>query len=555
VRSSFYKKRISMSTNQPLTCGEALFQLLSQYQVDTIFGIPGTHTLELYRGIARSNLRHIQPRHEQGAGFMADGYARVTGKPGVYAVISGPGVTNAATPLGQAYADSIPLLLISSDAPAASLGKGWGCLHEITSQQAVTTPLTALSATVRDPDELPELIGQAFSIFAAARPRPVHLSIPTDLLGQPVRKAWTRRQAPARPMPDPAALQAAALLLASATRPLLIIGGGLVSGQASDLQAARAVQELAEWLGAAVIATNAGKGLLADTHPLNLGASLSRATTRHYLAQADVVLVLGSELAETDSFVERLPINGQLIRVDLERNKLSDLYQAEIGIIGDASASAAQLLALLKIDGHRASAVDQQGEIATVCAQLRAELSPLEQQHERVCGALRAALPPESVVMTDMTQITYTGSFTFPTAQARRWIYAGGYCTLGCALPMAIGAKLAQPKQPVAALVGDGGLLFTVQELATAAELGLALPVIVWNNEGYGEIRDGMVARGIPPTGVSGRNPDFVALAYAFGGQGLRPNSLAALTDAVTQALQTPGPTLIEVHQDAPWLI
>jgi thiamine pyrophosphate-dependent acetolactate synthase large subunit-like protein len=212
------------------------------------------------------------------------------------------------------------------------------------------------------------------------------------------------------------------------------------------------------------------------------------------------------------------------------------------------------LLTLLKTAGSHRKAVDQQAEIALICARLRAELSPLEQQHERVCRALRAALPPESVVMTDMTQITYTGSVTFPTQQARRWIYAGGYCTLGCALPMAIGAKVAQPELPVAALVGDGGLLFTVQELATAVELGLALPVIVWNNEGYGEIRDGMIARGIPPIGVSGRNPDFVALARAFGGHGLRPTSLDALTEAVADALQTPGPTLIEVRQDAPWL-
>ncbi len=543
-----------MSTSRSLTCGEALFQLLTQYQVDTIFGIPGTHTLELYRGIARSNLRHIQPRHEQGAGFMADGYARVTGKPGVCVVITGGGVTNAATPLGQAYADSIPLLLISSDTPSYSLGKGWGCLHEISNQAAVTAPLTAFSATVYDPEELPELIGQAFSIFATARPRPVHLSIPIDLLGQPVRSEWRVRQAPSRPVADPVALQAASDLLANAQRPLLILGGGLVSGQAVDQQTAAWVRALAEWLGAAVIVTNAGKGLLPDTHPLNLGASLSRGTTRHYLAQADVVLVLGSELAETDSFVDRLPIHGQLIRVDLDRSKLSDLYAAEIGIIGDASASVAHLLALLKSRGTRGKALDQQAEIASVCAQLRAELSPLEQQHERVCRALRAALPPAGVVMTDMTQITYTGSFTFPTEQARRWIYAGGYCTLGCALPMAIGAKLAQPELPVAALVGDGGVLFTVQELATAAELGLALPIIVWNNDGYGEIRDGMIARNIPPIGVSGRNPDFVALAQAFGGHGLRPTSPDALTDAVAHALQRPGPTLIEVRQDAPWL-
>ena len=178
------------------TCGEALIRLLAAYGVDTVFGIPGVHTLDVYRGIANSGIRHVQAKNEQGAGFMADGYARASGKPGVCTLITGPGVTNAATPMGQAFADSIAMLVISSENATDTLGKGWGCLHEITNQQAVTEPLTALSATALSPDDVPELIGQAFSLFSTGRRRPVHLSIPVDVLAMPVTADWGKRRMP-----------------------------------------------------------------------------------------------------------------------------------------------------------------------------------------------------------------------------------------------------------------------------------------------------------------------------------------------------------------------
>ena len=206
---------------QSVSCGEALISLLESYDVDTVFGIPGVHTLDLYRGLAHSNIRHVQARNEQGAGFMADGYARLGGKPGVCVLISGPGVTNACTPMGQSFADSIPVLVISSTTASYSLGKGWGCLHEVTDLEAVTRPLTALSATAGSPDDLEELIGQAFSIFASERPRPVHIAIPIDVLAQPVSTTWQRRVVPAPPAPAGSAIREAAALLHQAERPLI----------------------------------------------------------------------------------------------------------------------------------------------------------------------------------------------------------------------------------------------------------------------------------------------------------------------------------------------
>ena len=180
-----------MQAEQKLTGGEALVRLLANYGVDTVFGIPGVHTLELYRGLPGSNIRHVLTRHEQGAGFMADGYARVTGKPGVCFVISGPGVTNIATPIGQAYADSIPMLVISSVNERKSLGKGWGSLHETQDQRAITAPITAFSALALHTDDLPELIARAFAVFNSERPRPVHISIPLDVMSDVITRDWS----------------------------------------------------------------------------------------------------------------------------------------------------------------------------------------------------------------------------------------------------------------------------------------------------------------------------------------------------------------------------
>ena len=235
-----------------ISTGEATIRLLSRYGVDTVFGIPGVHTLEFCRGLAEgSAVRHIQARNEMGAGFMADGYARSTGKPGVALTISGPGVTNAATALGQAYADSIPMLLISAEASSASLGKGWGVLHEVTDLNAVTQPLTALSACAHKPSDIPDLLAQAFTIFSSQRPRPVHISIPVDVLAMMVEDNWKPVSSPSKPQPDSGTIAAAADLLRDAKHPVILTGGGAAGSN---------VTTLAERLGAVVMYWSLTKG-------------------------------------------------------------------------------------------------------------------------------------------------------------------------------------------------------------------------------------------------------------------------------------------------------
>ena len=533
-----------MNNSSELNVGEATIKLLEAYGVDTLFGIPGVHTLEFCRGLNRSKIRHVQARNEQGAGFMADGYARASGRPGVALVISGPGVTNALTAIGQAYADSIPVLMLSSDCASHTLGKGWGCLHEVPGLTDATAPLTAFSATAMTPAEVPGLIAKAFSVFSSERPRPVHIAIPIDVLAMPAGDDWQAIELPERPAPTTKKIQRACELLRAARQPMICVGGG--AWLAGD-----AITEIAEKLGAAVIGSNAGKGIIDDSHPLSLSAGTVRGEVQKYLKNADVVLAVGTELSEVDSFVETLEINGKIIRIDIDPRKMNDLYPSEVAIIGGAKASTEAIARQLGDVDSRTETAD---EVAALRREIHGNLTASEVRHCKTLDVLRAALPADTVVMGDICQLVYTGSFAFNVSRPRLWHYPAGYCTLGCGLPDAIGAKLALPGVPVVTFAGDGGFMFTVQELVTAAELELALPIILWNNDGLKQIQDDMKLREIELVGVTGINPDFIALALSCGCHALRVDSAQSLTDAVKAAFAADRPTLIEVKEFDPWL-
>jgi 5-guanidino-2-oxopentanoate decarboxylase len=529
------------------TCGEALLHLLRDYGVSTVFGIPGEHSLELYRGIASSGMRAVTPRNEQGASLMADGYARASGKPGVCILISGPGVTNAATGIGQAYADSIPMLVISSANDSPSLGQGWGRLHETRDLCAITRPITALSEMVLDPDELPELIAEAFGIFASQRPRPVHIAIPLDVLEERVTEAWSARPGGCLPAPAPFEISAAADLLAASESTVIVAGGGAQGASAE-------VTALAERLNVGVIMSNAGKGVVSDRSPLSLGGGIISPAVQQYLGSAGVVLAIGTELAEADSFTYDLRIDGQIIRVDIDPARFGDAFPATIEVLGDAADACRQLLEAL--DGRAIRTVQQdvsKSLIAVRSAQALA-YSEIESQHITLLNALRNLLPDDAIVFGDITQPVYTGTAAMQTYLPRTWFYPAGFGTLGCALPGAIGSKLAFPDRETVALVGDGGLMFTVNELATAIEEKLGIPVIVWHNDSYAMIRDGMRKRNIAEIGVHPRAPDFVALARAFGCPGSEVRSLAEFQQAIRDARAHAGPSLIVVRENDTWL-
>lgn len=529
------------------TCGEFLVKQLEAWGVDTVFGIPGVHTVELYRGLPHSGIRHITPRHEQGAGFMADGYARVSGKPGVCFIITGPGMTNILTAMAQAYADSIPMLVISSVNERNRLGLGKGYLHELPNQRAMTAGVTAFSHTLMSVEELPGVLARAFSVFEGERPRPVHIELPLDIITAPA--AHMRVQAKprvSRPAPAVAQLRQAAAKLRAAKRPLLLLGGGCVEAQ----NEARA---LAVALDAPTALTINAKGLLPPAHPLLLGSNQSLVPVRQLALEADVVLAIGTELGETDYdvvFDGNFKLGGELIRIDIDAQQLLRNFTPSLAIQSDARLAMRQLLADLPVGELRDNSPGAQ-RTAAVQAQLAEEFTGWAHYRQLFDSVLNSL--PEARFVGDSTQTVYSGNHLVELDGARRWFNSStGYGTLGYGLPAAIGAKLAEPGRPVICLMGDGGLQFSLPELASAVEAQVAVIVLLWNNSGYGEIKRYMQRRDITPLGVDIYTPDFIAIARGFGCAAELARDHAHLAELLRSA-PTDCPLLIEVREAAPF--
>jgi 5-guanidino-2-oxopentanoate decarboxylase len=300
-----------------------------------------------------------------------------------------------------------------------------------------------------------------------------------------------------------------------------------------------------------VVSTVAGKGVLPAGHPLAAGAVLSRTQAQAWLRERDLILAIGTELSETDTDVEHVALGGHLLRVDVDPTRAQDRYRADVFVAADAGVFAAALVDALDATGvpaplHPGGAAT----MAELTRRVRAGIAPSERPLLDAVDALRAGLPPEARTFTDMTQIAYAGNWSFPVPAARRWLHPSGYGTLGYAVPAAIGGAIADPRAPTVALVGDGGFLYTAQELVTATELDLPLTVVLWDNDALGQIRDDMVARDIPPTSVLPRNPDFAGLARACGFDVVRPASLAELTAAVQRSVGA-GRTIVHIRAEA----
>ena len=534
-----------------LTCGELLVGLLEDLGVDTVFGIPGVHTVELYRGLPATRIRHVTPRHEQGAGFMADGYARVSGKPGVCFIITGPGMTNILTAMGQAYGDSIPMLVVSSVNNTEQLGMGAGRLHELPSQRSLTSNVTAFSHTLMRPDELPAVLTRAFAVFGSARPRPVHIEIPINVITAPADHVARKLGAiPSLPAPCPAALSRAVEILEKARRPVVFLGGGAS-------RAAPEARRLIEALDAPTACTINAKGILPKGHPLSLGSNTSLGPVRELVLAADAVLAVGTEMGETDYdlvFDGNLRIACPLIRIDIDPEQINRSFAADVGIVSDSKLAIAALLERIQRRPVGPGASPGAKLTAEVRARLDAAWPAAWKGQQRTLEALQEALP-DAIVVGDSTQPVYSGNHLFEPNAPRSWFNsATGYGTLGYGLPAAVGAKLAAPGRPVVALIGDGGLQFTLPELASAVEAGAPVIVLLWNNEGYGEIKRYMQERSIPTIGVDIYTPDLLAIARGFGCGAERATSFGHLRELLQGAARAGRPTVIEVREDAEFL-
>ena len=524
------------------TVGEYLVRLLARYGVDTIFGIPGVHTAELYRGLSGSPIRHVTPRHEQGAGFMADGYARASGRPGVCFVITGPGLTNALTAMGQAYADSIPMLVISSVNRLGAIGSGEGHLHELSDQRRMASAVAAFSHTVTRADELPQVIARAFAVFAAGRPRPVHIELPLDVIvasadGVPLPPAPPQIT---RPVASASGIAMAAAWLAVARAPVILAGGG-AAGAAGPLR------RLAERLDAPVVMTINARGLLPPDHPLAVSVSPSFPAARALIAAADAVLAVGTEMGPTDYDMYAtgaMPTPSRLIRLDIDPEQAMRGFPPDLALIGDAGLT---LCGVAERLAGPSTAHDGAARAARTQAAGLAELEPGTRRDIAFLTAVREALP-DAIIVGDSTRQVYAGNLGFAAAMPRGWFNAAtGFGALGYGLPAAIGTALAQPERPVVCLAGDGGLQFTLAELGSATEAGVRIILLLLNNSGYAEIKLFMQESGIVPLGVDLFTPDFQAIARAYG---WHAEHLAAAPGGLAAALQAAaarsGSSLIE---------
>ena len=539
-----------MSAGMTRTGGEWVVEALRAEGVRHAFGIPGIHNLAIYDALLRqADITHVVARHEAGAGFMADGYARASGRPGVVLVTTGPGLTYALTPLVEAYAGSQPLLLVASDIPSALIGQGVGALHEVPNQIDCLRPVCRWAETLGAGRDIPGAVQGAFHLFRTGRPGPIALSIPTDLLTARVEAQLTPPGQGRRPPCDVRLLEAAAGHLRGARRPLLIAGGGVVAAEAGGELLA-----LARRLGAPVITTVMGRGTLPETHPLWLGVLPNKRATQPALEAADVVLAVGCRFAHrsTRGILLNLEFRPEqaLIHLDLDPTVIGKLNRPTLGIVGDARDGLAGLLAILGPGAPRA-----EWDWSRLAGERVARSPRYTETIDRLLRILRDALPADAIVVSDQTGINYWMEWHFPVLAPRTFLYPVGSATLGYAVPAAIGAKVARPERAVVAVAGDGGFLYSVNELATAVKYELPIVFLVLNDRRYGAIKWLQEA-------IFGRwgeadlaNPDFPALARAFGAAGERADDLDALAPALGKALAHPGPALLELPLaiEPPW--
>lgn len=528
-----------------ITGGEALVRAVAAHGVDTLFVLPGVQNDPFFSALydAAERLRVIVVRHEQAAAYMAHGYAAASGRPGAYCVVPGPGFLNTTAALATSYACNLPVLCLSGQIPSRSIGRGAGLLHEIPDQLGIMQRLTKWAARIEAPQDAARLVAEAFAQMGTGRPRPVALEMPMDVMA---REAWLDTSPvalpPARdPEPDPEALERAADLLNNAARPMIFVGGG-AQGASPE------VRTLAERLGAPVVAGWMGQGVMDGRSDLSLNL-----TAAHRLwPEVDVALAVGSRFqrVQTDWGLDDAV---RVIRIDLDPTEIARHAKPEVALLADAATALCALLPEIR-ENHRTAWRERAAATkAEIAALLRQELAP---QHAYI-DALRAALPEDGLLCEDLTQIGYVARLAFPVHGPRQYLTSGYQGTLGLGYPAALGAKVARPERAVVAIAGDGGFMYSVQELATAAQYGIAVVAVVFNDGAYGNVK--RIQRELYGNRVIASdltNPDFVRLAESFGLAAERADDPEELRYILERALARNAPALIEVklgELPGPW--
>ena len=520
---------------------QALAQQLRSEGVDTVFTLPGVQIMAAFDALheLQNDIQLIHTRHEQATTYMADGYAKVTGKVGVAMVVPGPGALNATAGLGTAFASSSPVLLISGQIASGALGKRQGQLHEVEDQLDVFKPITKWNHRVTEVREIPEAVHEAFRQLNTGRPRPVELEVPPDTLAAIGEADIIEPEVYPPALADSADIERAAEILARAKKPAIIAGGGtIISGASEELR------ELAEFLQAAVMTTQQGKGIIPADHELLVGVNYAMIEpVKNVLPDCDALLAVGTRLLFRVFEPESVP---DIVHIDVDASEIGKNLPTEVGIVGDAKQALRQLLTRLRaISGQKES---RQQEIEGYRKAANDELMELAPDQMRIIQDIRGALDDEDIVVGGMTNVGYWSHVALPVSVPRTYVTSSYFGTLGYAYPTALGAQVGQPDRRVVALCGDGGFMYNIQELSTAARYGINAVAVVFNNHAYGaSMWDQTHQYGGRFIGTDLNNPDFLKVAEAFGVHGMKAEP-DGIGDALRQAFQADAPVLLEVE-------
>jgi acetolactate synthase I/II/III large subunit len=524
----------------PPSGANLLAECLYRHGTRHVFGMPGSHSTFIYDAIHQRGLQTILCRNEQAGAFMADGYARSTGRPGVVCTTAGPGATNALTGIAESFSDSVPVLLIAGQVNHDRIHQSCGRYHEI-DLEGIFRPCVRFAATVMNNEQIPGTVNRAFESMTAGRPGPAALFLPQDLMAAHTMAAHTMDApapaasaaspaVPSHPSPSDEIVRSAAELLLAAKRPVILAGGGAVSSGA-----AAQVEQLARLLGCPIVTTLNGKGIVDERSPCSLGHGRTR-RARMVLSRADVMLAVGCRFTEIFTASGTMTMPKTLLQIDIDPNQIGMNYKVDVGIAGDARIVLEAILALL---------APREDNWAELWQRVRSaeQLKP-----EWLIERLRAELPESALVFADASEMGLRMQSDFPAYAPRTFFYPSNYATLGWGLPAAIGGAVGQPERRIACVCGDGGFLMTAQEISTAMRYKLNIIVIIHNDSTYGAIKLLQRARHEARyVDVDLNNPDFVKFGESFGVPSCRARAPGELAAALRQALQREGPSLIEV--------
>ena len=516
-----------------MTLTDQVSRILRDFGVTVFFGIPGIHNLPFYRVFHADGHKLVTVRHEQSAAFMADGFARASGRIAGCLLIDGPGFLNAATAIAQARADSIPMVVLTPCGASTESGK----LHELTGQAAVSREITRAHMRLDQMTTVSSLCDFLDNSLRLNRPGPIHLEIPLTLLDYDLTSDEHWRPARKAQEITDTTFSDAIEVLKNAIQPVIVVGGGVLHAQ-------RELVEFAEMIDAPVVNTTNAKGILPRGHRLMVGYSPSFPEIRDLIQNADVVIAIGTELGETDFdfFLTNKNVECQcLIRIDVDPDQLRSNATADIGIVGD---SRKVLQSILKQDLHKEHEKNER------VLQTREQVQKNIHFNHDMHAFLQVIQEQTDILVGDSSQPNYYAQLLYEPDMVRGYFHSvTGFGTLGYSIPATIGAKIAQPDERVACLVGDGGAAFTLSELQTASQLSLGIPFIIWNNEGYGEIDKAMFSESTARYYTSPRPPNFALIAQAFYMNFRQPQNLSHLRNDLTTAYREDTPTIIEVSE------